>query len=197
MAEKYGVYIDEVDLSKNMMDIAIGYYNQKPQIKDQINFRLCDVTKTVFPQNYYDVIYSRDALLHIKDKKYLFQQFFKWLKPGGRIVFTDYVRGDGQLSDEFIEYMKHRDYTLYTRQEYVDVLNNSGFKNVDVADIKDKFVASLQRELKQLYDGKEDFLSKFTLKDYQDLESGWLAKIKRASDNDQSWVLATAFKPSN
>ncbi|KAJ6221420.1 hypothetical protein RDWZM_007232 [Blomia tropicalis] len=196
MAEKYGVYIDAVDLSKNMMDLAVTYHKQKPHIKDQINFRLCDVTVTEFPENYYDVIYSRDALLHIKNKPHLFAQFFRWLKPGGRVVFTDYVRGNGELSSEFLEYMKQRDYTLYTRQEYLDLMNKSGFENVKVDDIKNKFVESLQRELKKLADGKEDFLSKFTQKDYNDLESGWLAKIKRADDNDQSWVLAVGYKPA-
>lgn len=194
MAQQYGVYIDAVDLSKNMMDVAINYYNRKPDIKDKINFRLCDVTKTDFPENYYDVIYSRDALLHIKEKPTLFQKFHEWLKPGGRVVFTDYVRGDGQLSQEFIDYVKQRDYTLYTRQEYEDLLKKTGFQSVNVQEIKDKFVSSLQRELKKLYDGKEDFLSKFSQKDFQDLETGWLAKIKRANDNDQSWVLAIGFK---
>lgn len=194
MAQTYGVYIDAVDLSKNMMDVAVGYYKQKPDIKDKINFRLCDVTKTEFPENYYDVIYSRDALLHIKEKPALFRNFYKWLKPGGRVVFTDYLRGDGQLSQEFIDYVKQRDYTLYTRQEYQDLLENSGFQRVNVQEIKNEFVASLQRELKKLYDGKEDFLSKFSQKDFDDLESGWLAKVKRANDNDQSWTLAIGFK---
>lgn len=194
MAEKYGVYIDAVDLSKNMMDIALEYYEQKPHIKDKINFRLCDVTKTEFPESYYDVIYSRDALLHIKDKPELFKNFLKWLKPGGRIVFTDYIRGNGHLSEEFKQYMKHRDYTLFTREEYENMINQTGFVNVSVKDIKEKFVESLQRELKLLYDKKADFLSKFTQKDFDDLESGWQSKVKRAKDNDQSWVLATAFK---
>lgn len=179
------------------MDIAMAYHAKKhPTIKDQISFRLCDVMSTPFPESYYDVIYSRDALLHIKDKATLFAKFFKWLKPGGRVVFTDYIRGDGELSAEFLEYMRLRDYTLFTRQQYIDTFKNAGFERVDVAEIKDKFVASLRRELKQLQDGKADFLSKFSQKDYDDLEQGWLAKIKRAANNDQSWVLATGFKPA-
>ncbi|XP_017460771.1 PREDICTED: phosphomethylethanolamine N-methyltransferase-like [Rhagoletis zephyria] len=197
MAAEYGVYIDAVDLSKNMMDIAMAYHAQKPAIKDRINFRLCDVMTTDFPEAYYDVVYSRDALLHIKDKPALFAKFFKWLKPGGRVVFTDYIRGDGQLSEEFLEYMRQRDYTLFTRQQYLDCFKGAGFERIVVDEIKDKFVASLQRELKQLRDGRADFLSKFSQKDYDDLEQGWLAKIKRAADNDQSWVLAAGFKPAN
>lgn len=197
MAEKYNVYIDAVDLSQNMMDVALDYYNKKQHLKDKINFRLCDVTKTEFPNNYYDAIYSRDALLHIKDKYDLFRNFYKWLKPNGRIVFTDYLRGDGELSKEFLEYVKDRDYTLYTRSEYEKMLKDLGFVNVDVKEYKEKFIESLQMELKKLRDNKEEFLSKFSQKDFDDLERGWSAKIKRAENNDQSWTLAIAFKPAN
>lgn len=195
MVEKYNVYIDAVDLSQNMMDVAMDYYNKKPHLKDKINFRLCDVTKAEFPSNYYDAIYSRDALLHIKDKHQLFQNFMKWLKPGGRIVFTDYLRGDGQTSEEFQQYVKQRDYTLWTKNEYEKMLKEVGFVNLKVQESKDQFVKSLERELKKLRDGKQDFLSKFSQKDYDDLENGWTAKIKRAQKDDQSWVLVVAFKP--
>ena len=196
MVEKYNVYIDAVDLSQNMMDVAMDYYNKKPHLKDRINFRLCDVTKAEFPNNYYDAIYSRDALLHIKDKKQLFENFMKWLKPGGRIVFTDYLRGNRQpQSEEFLEYVKQRDYTLWTKDEYEQMLKQVGFVNLKIQECKDKFVQSLERELKKLRDGKQEFLSKFSQKDYDDLEQGWMAKIKRAENNDQSWLMAVAFKP--
>lgn len=196
MAEKYDIYIDAVDLSQNMMDVAMDYHNKKTELKDKINFRLCDVTITEFPKNYYDAIYSRDALLHIKDKYQLFRNFLKWLKPNGKIVFTDYLSGDGQLSEEFQQYVKDRDYTLYTRQQYENMLKEVGFDNITVKEYKQQFVDSLKRELKKLHDGKEDFLSKFSQKDYDDLERGWMAKIKRAEDGDQSWVMGIAYKPA-
>ncbi len=52
------------------------------------------MTLADYPAESFDVIYSRDCLLHIADKPALFKQFFKWLKPGGRVLISDYCRGE-------------------------------------------------------------------------------------------------------
>ncbi|CAG2114525.1 unnamed protein product [Medioppia subpectinata] len=198
MAENYGVIIDAIDLSKNMMSVALHHFNKKPQIANNIKFRICDVTATQFPENYYDVIYSRDALLHIREKPQLFQSFLRWLKPGGRVVFTDYCRGESNsYSQEFENYVKQRDYTLYKLSEYNTLIKNTGFVNVLAEDINDRFVDSLNRELKKLYSERNDFLNEFNDEDYKDLEDGWVAKIKRAKDGHQTWGLVRAYKPIN
>ena len=50
------------------------------------------MTKLEFEANSFDVIYSRDAILYITEaeKNKLFQKFFHWLKPGGKILITDF-----------------------------------------------------------------------------------------------------------
>jgi SAM-dependent methyltransferase len=55
-----------------------------------------DVTTADYAPASFDVIYSRDCLLHIADKAALFVKFFTWLKPGGRILISDYCRGAGE-----------------------------------------------------------------------------------------------------
>jgi phosphoethanolamine N-methyltransferase len=195
MAENYGAVIDAIDLSKNMMSVALKHFAKKPKIADNIKFRICDVTATEFKNNYYDVIYSRDALLHIKQKPELFRKFFQWLKPGGRLVFTDYCRGETNSSEEFERYVKQRDYTLIKVKEYEELMKSCGFVNVLAEDINDKFEESLNRELKKLYSGRKEFLQLFNIEDYEDLEEGWLAKVKRAKDGHQTWGLFRAQKP--
>ena len=194
MAGTYGVTIDAIDLSENMMNQAVAYYDERPSIQGLINFRLADISVIDLPEASYDVIYSRDTLLHIQNKPELFKKFIKWLKPGGRIVFTDYAKGEGPYTEEFLEYVRQRNYELFTRADYETLLKQVGFKDVEVTEIKEKFIETLQGELKKLYEGREDFLAKFTLADFQAIQEGWLAKIKRATDNCQTWVLAIGHK---
>ena len=59
-----------------------------------VKFQEQDVTTADFPPASFDVIYSRDTLLHIADKPALFVKFFEWLRPGGRILISDYCRGE-------------------------------------------------------------------------------------------------------
>jgi len=42
----------------------------------QVSFEMSDITKHDFPPNSFDVIYSRDTILHIGDKNALFKKFF-------------------------------------------------------------------------------------------------------------------------
>ena len=42
----------------------------------QVQLEISDATKREFEEEAFDVIYSRDTILHIKDKKALFSSFF-------------------------------------------------------------------------------------------------------------------------
>jgi len=42
----------------------------------QVQFEVGDVTKRDFPAESFDVIFSRDTILHIEDKQKLFSSFY-------------------------------------------------------------------------------------------------------------------------
>ena len=80
MAEMYGVEVTAVDLASSMVGIA---WDRAANFQNlNVKFEIGDITKNQFQNGYFDLIYSRDTILHIKDKANLFAQFKKWLKPG-------------------------------------------------------------------------------------------------------------------
>lgn len=195
MAEKYDVHITAVDLSVNMMSVALEHFAQRPHLADKIQFKMSDVMKAEFPDASFDLIYSRDAILHIADKEKLFALFYKWLAPGGRVVFTDYSKGDKpQYSEEFKRYVAQRQYHLLTVPQYEQLLKKSGFVNVQADDITEDTVRTLRVELEKLESRKAEFLKEFSAEDYNCLKQGWEAKIKRGTDGDQAWCLCYAEK---
>ncbi|XP_029851615.2 phosphoethanolamine N-methyltransferase 3 [Ixodes scapularis] len=195
MAEKYGVKILAVDLSVNMMSVALEHFTKRPHLTDKIHFEVLDATRATFEEGSFDVIYSRDTLLHIADKHTLFSRFYKWLSPGGKVVFTDYCRGDRDHSDEFKEYVAERGYNLLTVQQYGSLMKETGFVKVRSEDISQEFLRVLRVELDKLNTQKDDFLKKFSSEDYEYLKRGWEAKIRRVSDGDQVWCLGYGEKP--
>ncbi|XP_037519867.1 uncharacterized protein LOC119396650 [Rhipicephalus sanguineus] len=197
MAEKFDVRIMAVDLSVNMMSIALEHFAKRPHLADKIQFKMSDVMQAEFPEASFDLIYSRDALLHIADKDTLFALFHKWLAPGGRIFFTDYCRGDKdkeEYSEEFKQYVAQRQYNLLTVSEYGQLLKKAGFVNVKAEDISEDTVSNLRRELERLENSKDEFLKEFTTDDFAYLKQGWEAKIKRGADGDQAWCACYAEK---
>jgi phosphoethanolamine N-methyltransferase len=200
LAEKFKSFVHGIDLSRNMMAVAEEHLSRRPHLRNQVRFEFADITKEQpgIPDNFYDLIYSRDCFMHIEDKFALFRRLFMKLKPGGRIIFTDYVSGDhdhDHLDQEYVEYLKQRQYFPATIPRYNKILSNSGFVDIQCANWILIFKAALEAELTKLTEGKQEFLSLFTMKDYDDLEQGWKRKLVRIQNDNQGWMFATALKP--
>ena len=132
MARNYGVDVYGYDLSTNMIGIAQDYRNEmEAAVKHRVQFYVEDAMIMEYPDNFYDVVYSRDTILHINDKPALFRKLLKTLKPGGKLMISDYCRGDtSQHTKAFQEYVKQRDYDLHTVTKYGEMLQKCGFKKV-------------------------------------------------------------------
>uniref|UniRef100_A0A090N5D5 phosphoethanolamine N-methyltransferase n=1 Tax=Fusarium acuminatum CS5907 TaxID=1318461 RepID=A0A090N5D5_9HYPO len=69
MAEKFDVEVIGIDLSINMISFAL---ERAIGLKCSVEFEVADCTKKSYPDNTFDVIYSRDTILHIQ-VSFLFQ----------------------------------------------------------------------------------------------------------------------------
>ncbi|XP_065840486.1 uncharacterized protein [Oscarella lobularis] len=195
MADKYGVFVLGIDLSSNMISVALEQgLNRHKHLQDKVQFEICDVTAREYPECSFDVIYSRDTILHIKDKDVLFKKLYKWLKVGGRLLISDYCCGPQPWSDVFKAYVTQRGYNLLEPAQYGKVLETAGFVNVQANDCTDMFVECLREEVSRTEKEKEAFLEDFSPEDYSAITDGWKAKIERCQQGDQKWGLFTATK---
>lgn len=191
MAEKYDAHVVGIDLSINMVSFALERAIGR---SCSVEFEVADCTTKTYPDNTFDVIYSRDTILHIHDKPSLFKSFFKWLKPGGKVLISDYCRSPGKPSEEFAAYIKQRGYDLHAVEAYGQMLKSAGFRDVIAEDRTDQFLGVLDKELAEFEKNKDDFLSDFTQEDYDDIVNGWKAKLQRSSAGEQRWGLFIATK---
>ncbi|XP_021801247.1 phosphoethanolamine N-methyltransferase 1 [Prunus avium] len=191
MASNYDVEVVGIDLSVNMISFALEH---AIGLKCAVEFEVADCTKKTYPDDTFDVIYSRDTILHIQDKPALFRSFYKWLKPGGKVLISDYCRSAGTPSAEFAEYIKQRGYDLHDVQAYGQMLKDAGFDEVIAEDRTDQFKEVLQQELDAVEKDKDAFIQDFSEEDYDDIVGGWKAKLIRADSGEQKWGLFIAKK---
>ncbi|XP_066438353.1 uncharacterized protein [Eleutherodactylus coqui] len=196
MAKTYGVEVLGMDLSSNMVEIAMERA-VKENAPEQVQFEIGDATRRIFPEASFDVVYSRDTILHINDKGALFRKFYSWLKPGGKLLITDYCCGGRPWSSVFEEYVKKRGYVLYTPEQYGKFLQKVGFVRVQVQDRTEQFVQVLKKELAHTREIKQEFLESFSEEDYNYIIEGWKEKLHRCSLGDQRWGLFLAEKPKD
>ncbi|KAL4421015.1 hypothetical protein ABPG77_008852 [Micractinium sp. CCAP 211/92] len=194
MARTFGCYVYGIDLSVNMILTALERAAAAGN-GDKVSFEVSDASKRDFPEASFDVVISRDTILHISDKAGLFKRLFNVLRPGGRLLITDYCKADGPPSDDFAKYIQERDYYLVTQQEYAQLLQEAGFDGVAALDRTDQFKATLQRELAAAEAGKDAFVQQMSEADYEEVVNNWRGKLARVEAGEQKWGLFRAFKP--
>ncbi|ETP40953.1 hypothetical protein F442_11791, partial [Phytophthora nicotianae P10297] len=187
MARQFGVSVVGIDLSTNMVHRALETSMKDPSV--DVEFEICDATKKEFPDASFDVVYSRDTILHIEDKQALFAKFFRWLKPGGRVLISDYCRGEQEPTDRFKAYVAGRGYHLLSPSQYGKVLESVGFTSVLAEDRTEQFVEVLKDELTRTLAQKEQFVAETSESDFKYIVDGWEAKIVRCGEGDQKWGL--------
>ncbi|KAM3200334.1 phosphomethylethanolamine N-methyltransferase [Capsicum annuum] len=191
MAENYDVHVVPIDLSINMISFAL---ERAIGLKCAVKFEVADCTKKTYPDGTFDVIYSRDTILHIQDKLALFRSFYRWLKPGGKVLISDYCKRPGPASEDFSGYIKRRGYDLHYVEAYGLMLREAGFDEVIAKDRTEQFINVLRKELYTVEKERDSFFQEFSEQGYNEIVGGWNAKLLRSSSGEQRWGLFIAKK---
>ena len=184
MAREHGARVDGIDLSGAMVAQARVKCREEG-LDGSVRFEQGDCL-ALTDSGVYQAIYSRDVILHVEDKARLFAILHEALAPGGRLLFTDYCRGQGDASEEFRSYVAERGYHLYTVSEYDAALRDAGFVAVQSEDWTARFIDIHREELRRLPE------TGLPVEEESALKRGWQAKIARAERGEQRWGCFTA-----
>ena len=88
-----------------------------------------------FPPDTFDIVFSKDSIIHIVDKHALMSEVFRVLKPGGWFVASDWLIGhDGAPSPEMAAYIKSEglDFGMASPGRYRDAMQRAGFEHIEI-----------------------------------------------------------------
>lgn len=144
MAKQFGLRVDGVDLSRNMIEQA-QLRQREYGLAESVSFELKDCLQ-IDSKDRYDAVYSRDVFLHIENKAELFRVIACALKPGAQLLFTDYTCGPRPWSLEFKNYVSEREYHLCTVDQYATLVQCAGLSLVESRDMSGAFLDILRSE---------------------------------------------------
>lgn len=121
-----------IDFTSKMIEKA--RFNATKLGFTNVEFRLGDIEKMPISTNRADVIISNCVLNLVPNKKLVFEEIFRVLKPGGHFSISDVVL-DGRLPESLKEAA-----AMYAgcvagaiqKSEYLHIIENSGFTNISL-----------------------------------------------------------------
>ena len=104
-------------------------------LEQQISFELVEPGPLPVASGSFDVIFSKDALCHIENKKALYDELFRVLKPGGQIAIGDWlVQHHGKQSKAMQTFISTTGLSLFmdSLDGVKTKLTSAGFADIEV-----------------------------------------------------------------
>ena len=106
-----------------------------------------------FPPGSFDVVFSKDSIVHIPDKHALMRELYRVLRPGGRLIASDWLMGhDGAPSPDMAAYIEAEglNFGMASPARYEDALRSAGFRDISVTSRNAWYRDAAQQELERL-----------------------------------------------
>jgi phosphoethanolamine N-methyltransferase len=117
---------------------------------ERIRFQLVRPGPFPVADESFDVVFSKDSMIHIADKPALYGDVLRVLKPGGTFVASDWLYGGrAEPSDAMTAWLEivHLDFKMETPENSAAALSRAGFVDVAVRDRNRWYLGQVEREI--------------------------------------------------
>ncbi|MBT4521319.1 MAG: methyltransferase domain-containing protein [Halieaceae bacterium] len=151
LASKYGAQVVGIDIEKQLVDQA-RRRAEELGVSSNCEFVAVDPGPMPFPDNSFDVVLSTGVIMQIDNKTEIFEEALRVLKPGGVFTCYDWMKPEGEYSDDMRYWfkMERLTYSMKTFQEYEVMLKTAGFTAVEMTDRSEWYRQRVQEEYAQI-----------------------------------------------
>jgi cyclopropane fatty-acyl-phospholipid synthase-like methyltransferase len=174
LARKFKCHITGLDINEE------GIKTADQQALDSglqnVSFRLADVTRPLpFDDQTFDAVMCMDSANHFGDRPWILREWYRLLKPGRRILFTDPVVITGPISNEELASRSSIGFFIFMPLQVTEnMIKEAGFKLIRREDVtgnieltSGRWHASREKhredllkiENDELYEGVQKFLA--------------------------------------
>lgn len=123
------------------------------RMTDRVEIRQVDPGPLPIDDGSVDMVFSKDAIVHIPDKESLAKDAFRVLKPGGLFAASDWlISHDGAPSPEMADYIAKEDldFGMASPSRYEQALKDAGFVDVGLTNRNPWYRDVARQELDRL-----------------------------------------------
>ena len=135
LAKTSGCRVTALELQPDLNETA-EQLTRRCGLSKRVNHVCGDFLKNPLGDNTYDALVSWLTFLHIPERKHLYQQCYKALKPGAGIYVEDYFER-GLLTRSQRTSLREQVYCDYvpTMEKYNQDLTDAGFEHIELIDV--------------------------------------------------------------
>ncbi|MCC5976071.1 MAG: methyltransferase domain-containing protein [Rubellimicrobium sp.] len=125
-------YVVGIDVEDTVIDHARGRI-AAAGLTDRIGLVKVAPGPLPFPPGTFDVVFSKDSIVHIAEKHALMAEVSRVLRPGGWFLASDWLIGTETISDRMAAYIAAEglDFGMATPARYLDAMKAAGFEQIE------------------------------------------------------------------
>lgn len=153
LVERHGAArVIGIDVEAQLVEAARGLIAGKG-LQDRIRIDLVAPGPLPFPDACFDVVFSKDAMVHIPDKAALYAEVLRVLRPGGRFIAADWLWAPGAEQSPVVTAWLSKGplkFAFTTPDEAAEAMRRAGFHDVRISDQRAALQASNREEVAAL-----------------------------------------------
>jgi len=121
-----------VDIEQPILDRAAVRAGAEG-LSDRLTYKLIAPGPLPFDPESFEVVFSKDAMIHIPDKEALFADVIRTLRPGGLFIASDWMRRDDNPPSPEMEYyleVEDVEFGMASQERYIKALQEAGFVGI-------------------------------------------------------------------
>lgn len=195
MVKETGCQLTGLEYDKNGVDNSLKMAETNG-LKEQTNFMQGDASEPLpFEDNSFDALFIIDAINHLKNRGSVLKEFYRVLKPGGKLLYTDPIVVSGILTNEEIAVRSSIGYFLFTPLgENERLLNEAGFIEILSRDVTENMSVVSQRWFETREKRKDELLTIEDEDNYNGLQKFFKMVHTLSSEKRLSRIMFSAGK---